>query len=120
MSDKTKSVPQLEKTLSQQKRNLQEAREYASKLQREMEDTQRLLSITKPLIITDHFLLRYLERACGIDITSMKQQLLEEFSGVPVSARTSKEVCELKYNGHKLKIANNTLITYLELLDKSN
>lgn len=103
----------LEKALRQKKEQLKTAKDYVLEVQASLDDTQRQLNVAKPIVVTEHFILRYLERFLGIDISSIRKELVTKFSDVPVDARLSRVGCHVRHKGHSLLVKDNTTITYL-------
>ncbi|WP_457650955.1 hypothetical protein [Profundibacter sp.] len=61
----------------------------------------------KPAIhITDHALLRYLERVLGYDVEALRRQL-----GREVASRTSGQACAVRMDGFQYRIENKAVVT---------
>jgi len=65
----------------------------------------------KPVIhITDHALLRYLERVLGYDVETLRRQI-----GHEISARTSGDATSVKMDGYQYRIENKAVVTITSL-----
>ena len=65
----------------------------------------------KPAIhITDHALLRYLERVLGYDVETLRRQI-----GHEISARTSGDATSVKMDGYQYRIENKAVVTITSL-----
>lgn len=61
----------------------------------------------KPAIhITDHALLRYLERVLGYDVETLRRQI-----GHEIAARTSGDATSVKMDGYQYRIENKAVVT---------
>ncbi|WP_457647385.1 hypothetical protein [Profundibacter sp.] len=61
----------------------------------------------KPAIhITDHALLRYLERVLGYDVESLRRQL-----GREIAARTDGQASAVRMDGFQYRIDNKAVVT---------
>jgi hypothetical protein len=115
------SVDKLEKQKKGVIQKLEGARQYLADTQRELEEVQRKINVHRPLTITDHFRIRYLERVYGINLEDLDKEILERFSGVHLIARLSTKDTLYTSDGLSVGVKNNTLITvYSKKLDKSN
>lgn len=60
----------------------------------------------RPLVVSDHALLRYLERFCGIDVEEMRQAMTDILTPAADAKATS-----VSANGMTFKIRENTVVT---------
>ena len=61
----------------------------------------------KPAIhVTDHALIRYLERVLGYDIETLRRQI-----GHEIAARTSGQASSVKMDGYQYRMDNGSVVT---------
>lgn len=63
----------------------------------------------KPVQISDHALVRWLERVHGIDVVSLKEKIVNEKDEEHIGMGAKK----IKKHDHTLVIENNTVVTIL-------
>jgi hypothetical protein len=108
------SLEKLEKRKKEKMDKLAGARAYVAETQRELDEVQNKINLYKPLIVTDHFILRYIERVYGLDMDAIKKEILEKFSDVPLVAKMSNKGAVYTKENLSVVVKNSTLVTVYE------
>ncbi len=97
----------LQSLMAQLETNLADARASLGSVRAELE--KRLRPAPEPRI-SDHAILRFLERAMGIDVASIKKRLLSDDVREAIKAGASAVIVD----GVRLKVQDNTIVTVMD------
>jgi seryl-tRNA synthetase len=96
-------------------KSIDEKQAEASKLKKEMGQIKQQIDNIKSktdgkIVVSEHAMLRYIERILGIDLDELQKKILDEEDAKTIRALGN---CTYPKDGFKLKIKDGTVVTVL-------
>ena len=91
-------LTKLEKKLIEIKKQKEVALNYLEEINKNEKDISSKLAATKPVHITEHALLRYIERVYGVPLADVRKELASKLDTVPAFIKQEKNI-KYEHNG---------------------